>query len=340
MPNVMITKRCNLSCPYCFANDFVNKPSEGDMSMEALEEILSFLFRDGSVRSLGLIGGEPSCHRQFDDILARLAGEERLERVTLYTNGVLLGRYLAQLENEKFRVLVNCNEPQRMGKNWENLLDVLEKIRDSGWKKRVTLGVNFYAPEFDYTYMLELADLFAPETLRVSVSVPNLGGCAQDPFPYFETMKPHIFSFFDALKDRGVIPFFDCNVFPACLISTKEVQRFEQWGARNPFLQLKNHPSGCRPVIDIMDDMTAVRCFGLSEYTRVSIHEFASFTDLMNYYLRNVDAYAANTYHHEKCADCYQYKTMRCAGGCLVYKIRQVLENRRLVEEHNGAYRL
>lgn len=340
MPNVMITKRCNLSCPYCFANDFVNKPSEGDMSLDTLKEILEFLLRDGSVENVGLIGGEPSCHRQFGNILTLLAEEERLNRVTLYTNGVLLDGYLPQLENEKFRVLINCNEPQRMGKNWESLLDVLKKIKDSGWKERVTLGINFYTPELDYTYMLELIELFVPETLRVSVSVPNQEKYAREPLPYFEVMKPRIFAFFEALKKRGVIPFFDCNIFPSCLISAKEVRQFEQWGVRNPFLHLKNHVSGCKPVIDIMDDMTAVRCFGLSEYTRVSIREFASFTDLMNYYLRQVDAYAANTYHSQKCAGCYQYKTMRCSGGCLVYKIGQILDNRKLVEERNGAYGL
>ena len=56
MPNIMITKRCNLSCPYCFANKFVNHSTEGDMSLDILKKILGFLLRDGSVQNVGLIG--------------------------------------------------------------------------------------------------------------------------------------------------------------------------------------------------------------------------------------------------------------------------------------------
>ena len=340
MPNIMITKRCNLSCPYCFANKFVNNTAEGDMPLDVLEKVLEFVLRDGSVRKVGLIGGEPSCHRRFRDILELLAAEERLKQITLYTNGILLDDYFTKMENEKFKILINCNEPQHIGRNWIKFVETLKRIKDSSWKEHVTLGVNFYAPDFDYTYMLELVEIFAPETLRVSVSVPNHSGYAYDPFSYFITMKPRILSFFQELKMCNVIPFFDCNVFPACLVSADEVRQFDEWGIRNPFLQLKNHATGCKPVIDIMDDMTAVRCFGLSEYTRVSIEQFASFTDLMNYYLRYVDAYAVNTYYHSKCADCYQYKVMRCSGGCLVYKIDQIQESRKMMGDRNGFCRL
>lgn len=340
MPNVMLTKRCNLSCPYCFANDFVGRPSEGDMPVPVFREILAFLLGDGSVKNIGLIGGEPTCHRQFGDILTLVSGEEQLERVTLYTNGVLLGNHLKQLEDEKFCVLINCNEPDRMGRHWETLVSTLEKIKASSLKQRVTLGINFYKPELDYAFILELADRFAPETLRVSVSVPNQEDYGYDPLAYFALMKPCILAFFEELKQRNVIPFFDCNVFPPCMVTTADIRQFAQWGDRNPFLRLKSRTSGCKPVIDIMDDMTAVRCFGLSAYTKVPIREFATFTDLMQYYLRRVDAYAVNTYHSGRCADCYQYKAMRCSGGCLVYKIDRILENRKLVEAKNGLYGL
>ncbi len=333
MPNIMITKRCNLSCPYCFANDFVNKA--GDMSLETLEQILEFILRDGSAKSVGLIGGEPSCHRQFGEILQRLTMEKRLEQVTLFTNGVLLGKYMDQLENEKIKILINCNEPSRMGAYWDQLIEVLTGIRDCSWKERVTLGVNIYTLDFDYSFMLQIAELFHPKKLRVSISVPNSPEYAYDPFLYFQEMKPKIFSFFTELQALHVTPFFDCNVFPACLISTREIQRFATWGKQNPFLVLKNHPTNCRPVIDIMDDLTAVRCFGLSDDTRVSISDFASLSDLMNFYLRTVDAYAANTYYNKKCAGCYHYKAMRCSGGCLVYKISRIRENRKAVEKQN-----
>ncbi len=33
MPNIMLTYRCNLKCPYCFANEFVNKKNT-DISLK------------------------------------------------------------------------------------------------------------------------------------------------------------------------------------------------------------------------------------------------------------------------------------------------------------------
>ena len=52
----MITKRCNLSCPYCFANDYVNDGSQNfDIDMASFNEILEFILRDGSQKKLALL---------------------------------------------------------------------------------------------------------------------------------------------------------------------------------------------------------------------------------------------------------------------------------------------
>ena len=34
MPNIMLTYRCNLNCPYCFANEFVNKKNTDKLQNE------------------------------------------------------------------------------------------------------------------------------------------------------------------------------------------------------------------------------------------------------------------------------------------------------------------
>ena len=44
MPNIMLTYRCNLKCPYCFANEFVNKKNT-DISLENFEKALDFIDR-------------------------------------------------------------------------------------------------------------------------------------------------------------------------------------------------------------------------------------------------------------------------------------------------------
>lgn len=381
MANIMITKRCNLRCAYCFANEFVGdvdsvKGGDGDknnvgsgitdrdgvdskegmnsemdsdegmdsadmcldISMESFREILDFILGDGSVTKLGLIGGEPTLHPSFGEMLDLLIQEERAEAVTIYTNGTALAPYLEQLSHPKFHLLVNCNDLTGQELLFKRFMESLEgafaKLPD-----RIILGANYYKPDYDYRYLCRLIERFACRRLRLSISVPNTEEYVYEPLDYFRQMKPKIFGFFRTMKELGTVPFLDCNIFPACLVTADEMEEFAEWGCDNPLSVLKNHRTGCMPVIDILPDGTAVRCFGLSEYTKAQIRDFASVSDLRNYYMRTVDAYAVNCYYHEQCTGCYKYKTAKCYGGCLIYKIDQILEMRNTAEEMNKKKR-
>lgn len=47
MANIMLTDACNLKCPYCFANEFVNK-DKNDITEEAIDEAKDFIVGDGT----------------------------------------------------------------------------------------------------------------------------------------------------------------------------------------------------------------------------------------------------------------------------------------------------
>lgn len=334
MANIMVTKRCNLNCEYCFANEFVNESvsdgegRESDIAIDDFKKISDFILGDGSETKLGLIGGEPTLHKAFGELLDILIEEERAKDITVYTNGIKGREFIRQLENPKFHLLINCNDiaekKHLYGQFLESLCCIFERLPE-----RTVLGLNYYKIDYDYSYLLELLKSFPCKRLRLSISVPNTGQYGYEPLEYFEKIKASIFSFFKELKALGVIPFLDCNIFPACLVTAEEMREFQAWGTDNPLSILKNRRTGCAPVIDILPDFTAVRCFGLSEYTKADIRDFASISDLRNYYIRTLDAYAVNAYHNPKCASCYKHKTMKCSGGCLIYKIKQILEKRK-----------
>lgn len=330
MANIMITERCNLQCEYCFANEFVNGKENKDISINQLQRILKFILEDGTEKRIGLIGGEPLCHPQFHDIITNICEKDTVNNVLIYTNGILIQKYIKELESEKVNLLVNCNDlsyQPKLQKQWDESMDLaFAKLGE-----KVGLGVNFYKPDFNYEYVLKLVERYKCPRLRVSISVPNSVNYSYRPLDYFETIKPHIFDFFKELKQRNVVPYFDCNVFPSCLVSVADMNLFKEWGLDNPFSVVKNHGTGCSPVIDIMPDLTAVRCFGLSEYTKTKITDFASISDLRNYYMKTVDAFAANCNHTEKCDHCYKYKTIKCSGGCLIYKIDKIMTLQKMV---------
>ena len=136
-----------------------------------------------------------------------------------------------------------------------------------------------------------------------------------------------------------IIPNFDCNKIPSCLIAEEELEQFRVYLGKRCILDnisrsnISNTLVKCNPVIDIRQDLTAVRCFGLSEYTKQNIRDFKCIKDLENYYIRTVDAFAYNTAYSDKCVDCYDRKTLKCNGGCLAFKINEILTAREMVFE-------
>jgi uncharacterized radical SAM superfamily Fe-S cluster-containing enzyme len=86
---VEVTDACNLACRVCYAD------SKGDrvLSMEAFRRhIGDLLAQKGSLDSVQLIGGEPTIHPQFWEMLAYLHAEPRISKVYIATNGIELAK--------------------------------------------------------------------------------------------------------------------------------------------------------------------------------------------------------------------------------------------------------
>ena len=332
MANIMMTDACNLHCPYCFANEFVNK-DKNEISEEAFDKATEFIIGDDTHKTIGLIGGEPTHHSKFDYLMKKLIKNNKIHGIVIYTNGVLLDKFWDVICHPKTHLLINCNSPKDMGEEKYGILiknlDVLFNQKMCG--DRVTLGINMYNKCFEYDYMLNLLKTFNQKHVRFSITVPNIDENRNiDAHSYFNMMKPRMLEFFHELLNAGIIPNFDCNKIPSCLMKDKELHEFDKY-LSNEYIRSNIDKSNivtsnvnCRPVIDIRQDLTAVRCFGLSETTKQDIANYAGITELENYYIRTVDAYAYNTSYCKKCNNCHLRSVMKCTGGCLAYKIKQI----------------
>ncbi len=84
---VEVTDACNLACRVCYAD------SKGDrvLSLEGFRAHVSALLdQKGTLDSVQLIGGEPTIHPQFWDMLAWLHAEQRVSKIYVATNGIAL----------------------------------------------------------------------------------------------------------------------------------------------------------------------------------------------------------------------------------------------------------
>lgn len=122
---ISVTDRCNLRCVYCM-------PAEGVQPLlhpEILtfEEILLVVRQSVSlgIKHVRVTGGEPLVRKGVAGFIERLVRLEGIEDVTMTTNGILLGRYAAQLkaaglarvnisldtlDAAKFRRITRCGE--------------------------------------------------------------------------------------------------------------------------------------------------------------------------------------------------------------------------------------
>jgi MoaA/NifB/PqqE/SkfB family radical SAM enzyme len=89
---LIVTRRCNLSCGYCSEYDNVSEPVPFDI----LKERIDALHRLGSI-NITLLGGEPLIHPDIAGIV-RYAG--RKSNVSIVTNGFLLRNEIIESLNE------------------------------------------------------------------------------------------------------------------------------------------------------------------------------------------------------------------------------------------------
>ena len=339
MANIMVNEACNLRCPYCFAEEFVNHNPQ-EMTIEDFRVALNFVLSDPSDRQVGIIGGEPLLYSYIEEALRISLDDPRAYPVMIYTNAVNLERLPDDiLKDRKFRMLVNCNSPEDMGENaFEKMVTNLFRFqRELSGDGRFRLSVNIYKPDFDYSYVMWMAQEMKFDVIRLSISVPQNGDLkGKSPLEYFNDMKLVSMRFVCDMIRMGVITGFDCNFLPGCVLTQEE--RDSVQGPKEVFHQALDRRysqtfweraivceiHNCTPVIDVLPDLQAIRCFGLSGHTKRNIRDFRNIAELRKHYIETVDRPAHAISSSEECKDCSDRINGSCSGGCLLFKAKEL----------------
>lgn len=83
MANIMLNDHCNLNCSYCFAKSTYGK-NINNISLKNFKAALDFILKDNE-EMVGLIGGEPTLHPQFEEIIKLLKYDKRVKNIILFT---------------------------------------------------------------------------------------------------------------------------------------------------------------------------------------------------------------------------------------------------------------
>ena len=323
--NIYLTGKCNLKCKYCFASEYFDKV-EQEITLENFIKALAFIKKDSS--HIGLIGGEPTIHSQFNEITNILLNDNDVNKIYLYTNGLNLYKY-ETLNNHKFNILINCNPEEEIGENnFENLRNSIKHLREIKSSK-ISLGVNINEHIDDYSYIFELLEIIDLDIVRVSYAISNIEKeNSTNILDSFIKIKPIIISFYKQCLKHNVIPNLDCNSIPYCILDSNDrkiiMKILELSKSKYTHKKINIFPNSCTPVLDIFPNLTVGRCFGLSKYIKVHIENFSKMSDIEKYFIKEIDEYAKSVFIDKKCKDC-KYRLIDKCNICMSYKIKDIL---------------
>ena len=307
MANVAITNYCNLNCPYCYIDSLKNS----NVKTMPVEDYFSLLewFASSEEEHIGITGGEPTLHPNFDLILKETGRYCKNLRATamIYTNGVNLENYLNYITDNIF-ITLNCIS----GVDQSEILDLLHRLQYFS-KDRAMCKCILYPGLKRYGYFWDIVEKYNLQDAEVSIAMPfgEYSKFRFDKEKYYNMMKPLFLQFCkDAIKHDCILS-VGCPEIPSCYFT------FEEQEIINQACDLETVGKAyCEPVIEIAPDWTASICFAAND-ERIDLRPFDSMVDLERYLLFK------NSYPRllenctGKCTSCPQSKLLQCQGGCL-----------------------
>ncbi len=322
MANLAISAVCNQDCDYCFTVDHLEAgkrmgdralPADGRfLSIDAYEERLDFLARSdiGEVR---LLGGEPTLHPRFTDLVERARCAEM--RVVVFTNGLMPESALACLEAipaEQCTVMVNSNQPEAMGQTSSHELR-RDTIRRLG--ERALLGFNIYRTDFQMRFLLALiAETGCKAVLRLGMAQPCLSGNNRYIHPnQYRAIAIKVVRFAHEAAKVGVKLDFDCG-FVRCMFSEDDLTALEAAGAKVGWW--------CNPILDVDLVGEVIHCYPLSRLARLPLTPEVDAAGLRGAFEEQTQPYRQAGVFKE-CSTCPLKAAGECSGGCLAATIRR-----------------
>lgn len=321
MANIAITKYCNLKCPYCFAAPMMTEEEKKNISLGDFDKIINWIGDSPIDNRIGIIGGEPTLHPNFIEILTMLNNycEIYNKESIIFSNGVYLEPYLKYL-SPKMGVLINVNTPNAMSKEqWEKMVHTLDtmyenKMLRGGMNPQATLGCNLCPEIKDYSFFWKIAEKYQVMRIRVSVTAPiDNKKYLSDKEKYYLEMKEIFLNFCIDARKRNIELIIDCNHIPDCYFSEEEQLLLKEI----IFNKEKEYESFCSPCVDITADFKATSCFGTYK-NLIDCNLFDNCQELYEYfYKKNVLTMQKN--NTGKCKNCLSFQLMKCQGGCLSF---------------------
>lgn len=316
MPNIFITNTCNLRCGYCFAKGMLGAARHEEMPLEEIKKIADFVKRSDTPPNgimpgvISLLGGEPTLHSGFTEIIDYLIGEGFV--IKIFSNGTFPRKtadYLKKLPVEAVNIILNINKEEGYApQQWKNVTYNLEHLN-----RIISLGFTIYQVDFDYETVIRYINRYdLKRDIRLGISMPIVGTSnAFVAYPDYKPIAKRILEFAEKSFEADITVGFDCG-FILCMFSRKELGRLK---LRNVHLNFT-----CDGAIDIGKNGRVWRCFPLYSVHNTDLDRVDSVKGIKDYY--NALLPVKQKGISGSCARCEHYLWGNCSAGCYGYEFR------------------
>ncbi len=314
MANVLLTTRCNLKCPYCFAQEKLGDGQKLTISLSDIEKVIGFLKRSNHPYFRAM-GGEPTLHPDFTRIMQMaLENDMHFDLLSNATWPDHFNEIFQRVSPRRMDFLLNIDHPSRYAfQTWERIERNLAAISEPG---NVTLSFNIFERVPDYEYLIELTRKYSINKMRMSLSLPVVGAnnaCLT--LEDHKTMAPAVIEIVRRAEDVGVQVRMD-NAIPLCMFNNEQAGELLLKGVIDLQRNLR-----CGPVIDIGPDLRVWCCFCLSSMWNRHLDEFQNLEEIYTFYRSAMGLYQSRLYPLAECESCHHRELWNCQGGCLAYTV-------------------
>lgn len=303
MANLILTGKCQRKCEYCFAQE---NEDIGEFSIDSIMEVSKFISTE--YKGLNLIGGEPTKHSKFIDVMNYLLTKEFM--IQVFTNGMISESLIRQIRysietlaiyEEQILFAVNVNEDKYSTKNEKvlqtNTFEVLNKYTYLSYTIQDVDSNILFLGDMINRYNLN-------RNIRLGLALPIFGGNNKHlNLNDYKLVAKSVIRLIEEFED--IIVTLDCG-FPLCMFSMEDLHIINsKKNARFSF--------GCGQPVDIYPNLDVINCYPLKNVYKSNLLNYKNIKELRLDLESSL--MTAHGIYGNKCTECVFFRKV-CQGGC------------------------
>ena len=311
--NLMINTYCNLHCPYCFAQTEMKNNIVKNISKENFKIYLDFL-KNNEEPDVRIIGGEPTLHPDFFELLDIVIDYNCFERVVIFSNFTFDTAFAEKIikYNDKIEIefLPNVNNNDKID-IVESNLDLLSAAIPLAVER---ISINIYDPKQDMSFWERIICKYNIRKIRWSITVPNMKLKQDFNFKeYFHSFQDCLYTMLDWVVKYHVDLQCDCNNPPVCAFDDDFVVY-----AMKVCPYIFGDLFCDTAAMDVTPDLDIIGCFGCNKY-RKPLKNFSSIEEIYQD-IQIEEMPLRKTPPQEECLRCPRHETTGMFCSCLGYR--------------------